>query len=75
MDSDDIEGFLWWHILKDKFYFLVIFQMFFLVCELYKSGRHITTYFGYGQCFIWEILVLAVMETARPKNTSFSNFL
>ena len=53
---------------------MVIFQMLFLVCELYKSGRHTTAYFGYGQYFIWEILVLAVMETARPKNTSFINF-
>ena len=37
-------------------------------------GLYITTYFGYGQCFISEFIVLAFIETARLDTTSFSNF-
>ena len=30
--------------------------------------------FGHGQCYIWEFLVLAYTETARPNTTSLNNF-
>ena len=52
---------------------MVIFQMFFLVCKLCRLRLFITRYFGHGQYFIWEFLVLAFIETARL-NTSSSNF-
>ena len=43
--------------------------MVFLVCKLYKLGFFIITYFGHGQCFISEFLILAVTETARLNTT------
>ena len=53
---------------------MVIFQMIFLVCKLYKLGFYITLYFGHIQCFIWEFLLLAFMKTERLSTTSFSIF-
>ena len=53
---------------------MVIFQIFFLACKLYKSGLYITRYFRHGQCFIWEFSVLAFIETARLNTASFRNF-
>ena len=41
----------------------MIFQMFFLVCKLYKLGLYMATYFGHEQCFISEFLVLAFIKT------------
>ena len=74
LGSVDIRGFLCWHILNDKFSHSVIFQIFFLVCKLFRLGFFITTYFGPGQCFIWEFLVFAFIETTRLNTTSYSNF-
>ena len=49
--------------------------MSFLVCKLCKSGfYYITTHFGHGQCFIWDFIVLAFMETTRLNTNYFSNF-
>ena len=74
LGSVDIRGFLWWYNLKDKFELLVNFQMFFLVCKLCGLGFFIKTYFRHRQCFIWEFLVFAFIETARPKAFSCNNF-
>ena len=41
----------------------MIFQMFFLVCKLYKLGLYMATYFGHEQCFISEFLVLEFIKT------------
>ena len=51
----------------------VILEAFYRSVKLCKLGLYITAYFGHGQCFIWEFLVLAFRETARL-NTTFSNF-
>ena len=53
---------------------MVIFQIFFLACKLYKSGLYITRYFRHGQCFIWEFSVSAFIETTRLNTASFRNF-
>ena len=50
---------------------MVIFQMFLLVRKFYKFGLFITTYYGHGQCFIWEFLVLAFIETERLNSSNF----
>ena len=47
--------------------------MFFLVCKLYKLALYITAFFGHGQCFTREFLVLAFIETARLNTTSSCN--
>ena len=68
----------WAVLIFEVFYsgifYMVIFQMFFFVCKLYKFALYITTYFGHGQCFIWEFLVLTFIDTARLNITSFRNF-
>ena len=74
LGSVDIRGFLWWYNLKDKFELLVNFQMFFLVFKLCGFGFFIKTYFRHGQCFIWEFLVFAFIETARLNTFSCNNF-
>ena len=50
------------------------FSDFFLVCKLHKLGLYIATYFGHGQCFVWEFLALIFIEIAKQKTTPFSNF-
>ena len=47
--------------------------MFFMVCECYKFGLYITTYFEYGQSFIREFLVLAFMECTGLKLLLLAN--
>ena len=44
------------------------------MCKLCKLALYITTYFGHGECYIWEFLVLAFIESARLSTTSFSIF-
>ena len=56
--------------LRKKRPILIIFQMLFPVGKLNKFGLYIT---AHGECFIWEFLVLAFIETTRLNNTSFSN--
>ena len=41
---------------------------------MFKSRLYITTYFGHGQCFIGQFLVLTLIETARLNTSSFSNY-
>ena len=53
---------------------LANFSDFFLVCKLHKLGLYIATYFGHGQCFVWEFLALILIEIAKQKTTSFGNF-
>ena len=46
----------------------------FLVWKLYKLWFYLTTYFGHGQCFVWEFLILAFVECASLTTASFGNF-
>ena len=46
----------------------------FLVWKLYKLCLYLTTYFGHGQCFVWEFLILAFVECASLTTASFGNF-
>ena len=52
LGSVDIRGFIREILIKVSFQFLVIFELFFLISKLYKSGLYIITCFGYRQCFI-----------------------
>ena len=72
--SVNFEGFIKCRILKDKFWFLVFFHMFFLVGILLKLVLYMTTNLWYGKCFVWDFLVLAFMKTAGLNTTYFSNF-
>ena len=76
MDSVDIGGFWLWYIRMVQFQFLVTFlAVFFLVCNLYKSGLYLTTYFGHRKCFIWGFLEFRSSVFSGYKHLNSNHYL
>ena len=68
-----LEIFSCWDIKKGQFQFLVTsLVVFFLVCNLYKSGLHIISYVKHGKYFIWGFLVFRFLVFSIFKYLKFS---